>query len=80
MVRTKLTIHQVSFFMSIWVFCLTLVRNEYMRTYHFTLFLELAILALWAPPLLTVIHHGTPSVMHLSKTDMVTFVFIVFNM
>ncbi|KAH6885742.1 hypothetical protein B0T10DRAFT_83478 [Thelonectria olida] len=70
----------VNFFMSIWAFLLTVVRDECMRTYHFTLFLEVAILSLWVPPLRTVIQHGAASSGGFSKSDIATLSFIAFNM
>ncbi|KAK7423873.1 hypothetical protein QQX98_000744 [Neonectria punicea] len=70
----------VNFFLSLWAFCLTLVRNEELRTYHFTLFLELAILGVWVPPLYAIIKDGPGSPEGFSKADVATIIFIALNM
>lgn len=70
----------INFFMSLWVFCLTLVRNEELRTYHFTLFLEVAILALWVPPLYTIVKHASASSRGVSNSDIATLTFVALNM
>ena len=59
---------------------MTLVRNEELRTYHFTLFLELAILAVWVPPLYAIVRDAPGSTEGFSKAAVATIVFIVLNM
>ncbi|KAF5012174.1 hypothetical protein FDECE_1764 [Fusarium decemcellulare] len=70
----------VNFFMGIWVFILTLVRNLELRTYHWALILELGILALWSPPLKTIVDNTRETPGKLSKADIATISFIAINM
>ncbi|KPM36327.1 hypothetical protein AK830_g10256 [Neonectria ditissima] len=85
MVGTKITLGDftyvwVNVFLAVWAFCLTLVRNEELRTYHFTLFLELAILALWMPPLYAIVKDAPGSTKGFSKAAVATIAFIALNM
>lgn len=41
---------QAVFFASIWALLLTLVRGSRLRTFHWSVLLEVIILALWVPP------------------------------
>lgn len=70
----------VNFFLAIWVFCLTLIRNEELRTYHFTLFLELSALGLWVAPLYTIIKDANTSSAGFSKAVVATLFFVALNM
>ncbi|KAF7551514.1 hypothetical protein G7Z17_g4941 [Cylindrodendrum hubeiense] len=69
----------INFFLALWVFCLTLIRNEELRTYHFTLFLELSALGLWVLPLYVIINdaHGSKG---FSKAIIATLFFVALNM
>ncbi|KAM5361742.1 hypothetical protein ACJZ2D_012915 [Fusarium nematophilum] len=70
----------VNFFMASWVFCLTMVRGLEMRTYHWSLILELGILALWIPPLYAIIGKMHETRQRPSKADIATIFFIACNM
>ncbi|RTE71779.1 hypothetical protein BHE90_013819 [Fusarium euwallaceae] len=69
----------VNFFMASWVFCLTLLRNVELRTYHWTLILELGILGLWIPPLLTILGSAQDRPGRPSPADVATIFFVVSN-
>ncbi|KAI8683586.1 F-box domain-containing protein [Fusarium keratoplasticum] len=69
----------VNFFMASWVFCLTLLRNVELRTYHWTLILELGILGLWIPPLLTILGSAQNRPGRPSPADVATIFFVVSN-
>ncbi|KAJ4222243.1 hypothetical protein NW759_006665 [Fusarium solani] len=69
----------VNFFMASWVFCLTLLRNVELRTYHWTLILELGILGLWIPPLLTILGSAQNRPGRPSPADVATIFFVASN-
>ncbi|KAH7153077.1 hypothetical protein EDB81DRAFT_882025 [Dactylonectria macrodidyma] len=69
----------VNFFVAIWIFCLTLVRNEELRTYHFTLLLEVCVLLVWVPPLYAIVKDAMASD-NFSKPVVATLSFVVLNM
>lgn len=65
--------------MAIWIFILTLIRNEVLRTYHITLFLEVCIQLVWIPPLYTIVKDVQASG-NFSKPVVATLSFVVLNM
>ncbi|KAI8724554.1 F-box domain-containing protein [Fusarium sp. LHS14.1] len=69
----------VNFFMASWVFCLTLLRNVELRTYHWALILELGILGLWIPPLLTILGSAQNRPGSMSPAEIATIFFVVSN-
>ena len=66
--------------MASWVFCLTLLRNVELRTYHWALILELGILGLWIPPLLTILGSAQNRPGRMSPAEIATIFFVVSNM
>jgi hypothetical protein len=70
----------INFLMSGWVFSLNMVRGIEVRTYHWSLLLEMGILGLWIPPLRDVISVMTQRGQGPQSSDIATVFFIGSNM
>ncbi|GKU00722.1 f-box protein [Fusarium langsethiae] len=70
----------INFLMSGWVFSLNMVRGIELRTYHWSLLLEMGILGLWIPPLRDVISVMTQRDQGPQSSDIATVFFIGSNM
>ncbi|CEI65393.1 hypothetical protein FVEN_g12852 [Fusarium venenatum] len=70
----------INFLMSGWVFSLNMVRGIELRTYHWSLLLEMSILGLWIPPLSDVIRVMTERGEGPQSSDIATVFFIGSNM
>lgn len=68
---------QINLIMAFWAFSLTVLRGPSIRTYHWAFLVELAILALWIPPVYSISRHMAD---HSSRSTDVTLAFIGFNM
>ncbi|UZP34137.1 hypothetical protein NXS19_001953 [Fusarium pseudograminearum] len=69
----------INFLMSCWVFSLNMVRGIELRTYHWSLLLEMSILGLWIPPLNDVIRIMTQRDQGVKTSDIATVFFIGTN-
>ncbi|KAK5997774.1 hypothetical protein PT974_00134 [Cladobotryum mycophilum] len=70
----------VNFVVAFWVFGLSVLRGAVLRTYHWAFVLELAIMALWIPPVYAIAEHISKSPNGASKATMATLAFIGINM
>lgn len=66
--------------MACWVFCLSMVRGTELRTYHWSLLLEMGILGLWIPPLTGVVRTMEKGSEGVRAADIATIFFIACNM
>ncbi|KAL5619524.1 hypothetical protein FOVSG1_001746 [Fusarium oxysporum f. sp. vasinfectum] len=69
----------VNFLMACWVFCLSMVRGTELRTYHWSLLLEMGILGLWIPPLTGVVRTMEKGSEGVRAADIATIFFIACN-
>ncbi|KAF5601830.1 uncharacterized protein FSUBG_8002 [Fusarium subglutinans] len=70
----------VNFLMACWVFYLSMVRGAELRTYHWSLLLEMGIFGLWIPPLTGVVRTMGKGVEGVRAADIATVFFIACNM